>query len=106
MPEIVGGLHLEPQARAVAAELFGNGLAHTLRPLGSSGRGGCGGIRLAIPPYGLNRDTPEKPCATRLKRRDVDGSEHSKLLLSKPEPVLAVAVRRETEPLFALAGLN
>jgi hypothetical protein len=41
---------------------------------------------------------PEKPYATRLKWRDVDGSAHSKLLLGKPETVIAVAVRREAEP--------
>jgi hypothetical protein len=41
---------------------------------------------------------PEKPYATRLKWRDVDGSEHSKLLLSKPETAIAVVVRREAEP--------
>ena len=41
---------------------------------------------------------PEKPFATRLKWRDVDGNEHSRLLLSKPETVIAVAVRREAEP--------
>jgi hypothetical protein len=40
----------------------------------------------------------EKPFATRLKWRDLDGNEHSKLLLSKPETVIAVAVRREAEP--------
>lgn len=41
---------------------------------------------------------PEKPYATRLKWRDLEGSEHSKLLLTKPETVIAVVVRRETEP--------
>ena len=41
---------------------------------------------------------PEKPFATRLKWRDVDGSEHSKLLLTKPETVIAIVVRREAEP--------
>jgi hypothetical protein len=41
---------------------------------------------------------PEKPYATRLKWRDLEGNEHSKLLLTKPETVIAVVVRREAEP--------
>ena len=41
---------------------------------------------------------PEKPYATRLKWRDADGNEHSKLLLTKPETVIAIAVRHEAEP--------
>jgi hypothetical protein len=41
---------------------------------------------------------PEKPFATRLKWRDGDGAEHSKLLLTRPETVIAVAVRGESEP--------
>lgn len=41
---------------------------------------------------------PEKPYATRLKWRDLDGNEHSKLLLTNPESVIALVVRREAEP--------
>lgn len=37
--------------------------------------------------------TPTKPFATRLLWRDLDGDDQSKLLLSQPETVLAVAVR-------------
>jgi hypothetical protein len=41
---------------------------------------------------------PEKSYATRLKWRDLEDNEHSKLLLSKPEAVIAIAVRHEAEP--------
>jgi hypothetical protein len=41
--------------------------------------------------------TPTKPYATRLKWRDGEGNEHSRLLLTKPEAVIAVALRGETE---------
>lgn len=40
--------------------------------------------------------TPTKPYATRLKWRDGDGNEHSRLLLTKPEAVIALALRGET----------
>jgi len=40
---------------------------------------------------------PTKAYATRLKWRDPDGNEHSKLLLTKPETVIAVALRGESE---------
>jgi hypothetical protein len=43
---------------------------------------------------------PEKRYATRLKWRDLAGDEHSKLLLSNPETVIAIAVRHEAEPRF------
>jgi len=42
--------------------------------------------------------TPTKPYATRLKWSDGDGNEHSRLLLTKPEAVIALALRGETEP--------
>jgi hypothetical protein len=38
---------------------------------------------------------PSKPFASRLRWRDLDGNDQSKLLLSKPEAVLAVAVKGE-----------
>lgn len=41
---------------------------------------------------------PAKAYATRLLWRDLDGNEQSKLLLSEPETVLAVAVRGEADP--------
>jgi hypothetical protein len=40
---------------------------------------------------------PTKPYLTRLKWRDRDGNEQSKLLLTKPETVIAVALRGEAE---------
>lgn len=40
---------------------------------------------------------PEKAYATRLKWRDAEGDEHSKLLLTSPEAVIAVALRGTTE---------
>lgn len=44
------------------------------------------------PTEGFN---PSKPFASRLRWRDLDGNDQSKLLLSKPEAVLAVAVKGE-----------
>jgi hypothetical protein len=41
---------------------------------------------------------PEKAYRTRLKWRDPDGAEHSKLLLTEPEVAIAVAVRGGEEP--------
>jgi hypothetical protein len=41
---------------------------------------------------------PTKPYLTRLKWRDQDGNEQSKLLLAKPETVIAVALRGVAEP--------
>jgi hypothetical protein len=40
---------------------------------------------------------PSKPYLTRLKWRDPDGNEQSKLLLTKPETVIAIALRGEAE---------
>jgi hypothetical protein len=44
---------------------------------------------------------PSRPYATRLKWRDQDGNEQSKLLVSKPETVIAVALRGEPQPIGA-----
>jgi hypothetical protein len=41
---------------------------------------------------------PDKPFATRLKWRDPDGNEQSKLLLAPPETVIATVVRNGAEP--------
>jgi hypothetical protein len=41
---------------------------------------------------------PAKAYATRLLWRDLDDNDQSKLLLSEPETVLAVAVRGEADP--------
>jgi len=40
---------------------------------------------------------PDKPYATRLKWRDREGNERSRLLLTKPESVIALLVRGEDE---------
>lgn len=40
---------------------------------------------------------PEKTYATRLRWRDLDGNEHSRLLVAQPEAVLAVVLRRDVE---------
>ena len=42
---------------------------------------------------------PTKPYQTRLKWRDQDGNEQSRLLLSKPETVIAVVLRSGADPL-------
>jgi len=47
---------------------------------------------------------PARAYATRLLWKDLDGNEQSKLLLSEPETVLAVAVRGEPDPHAAPAG--
>ena len=41
---------------------------------------------------------PAKPYLTRLKWRDPEGNDRYKLLLTKPETVIAVALRGESEP--------
>ncbi len=41
---------------------------------------------------------PRKPYQSRLKWRDQDGNEQSKLLLTKPETVIAVILRGEAAP--------
>lgn len=40
---------------------------------------------------------PNKPYLTRIKWRDGEGNEHSKLLLSKPETVIAIVLRGAIE---------
>jgi hypothetical protein len=40
---------------------------------------------------------PQKPYATRLKWRDTEGHEQSKLLLTSPEDVIALALRGASE---------
>jgi hypothetical protein len=39
---------------------------------------------------------PDKPFVTRLRWRDGDGNDQSKLLLTKPETVIAIALRGDT----------
>jgi hypothetical protein len=52
-------------------------------------------VETFAPSEGFN---PAKPYATRLMWRDQDGNEQSKLLLTKPEAVIALALRGQTEP--------
>src|ERR1700685_167629 len=47
---------------------------------------------------------PEKAYATRLKWRDRDDNEQSKLLLTKPEAVIAVVLRGERPPAAGAKG--
>jgi len=49
---------------------------------------------------------PNKPYVTRLKWRDGEGSEHSKLLLSPPETVIAVVVRGDDEQRPTVKGMR
>jgi hypothetical protein len=48
--------------------------------------------------------SPQKPYVTRLKWRDPEGNEHSKLLLTQPETVIAVVLRGGVEPDPAAKG--
>lgn len=41
---------------------------------------------------------PQKAYVTRLKWRDPDGNDHSKLLLTKPETVITLVLRDEADP--------
>lgn len=52
-------------------------------------------VETFAPTEGFN---PSKPYASRLRWRDLDGNDQSKLLLSNPEVVLAVAVKGDTSP--------
>jgi hypothetical protein len=48
--------------------------------------------------------TPSKPYASRLKWRDLDGNDQSKLLLTDPETALALAVTGEADPNIAASS--
>lgn len=52
------------------------------------------GVESFVPGEGFE---PNKPYLTRLSWRDLDGNTQSKLLLSPPEAVLAIAVRGEVQ---------
>lgn len=75
--------------------------AHGFRMLASEGVAINPAIRFGVenfvPAEGFE---PTKPFKTRLSWRDLDGNTQSKLLLSAPESVLAIAVtgKREGEP--------
>jgi hypothetical protein len=53
------------------------------------------GVENFVPAEGFE---PSKPFLSRLSWRDLDGNTQSKLLLSKPEDLLAVAVTGESKP--------
>lgn len=53
------------------------------------------GVENFVPAEGFE---PTKPFLTRLSWRDLDGNTQSKLLLSTPEDVLAIAVTGENKP--------
>lgn len=71
---------------------------HGFRMLAEDGVGTSPLLRFGVesfePAEGFN---PAKPYKTRLVWRDLDGNTQSKLLLSRPETVLAVAIRGEAE---------
>lgn len=71
---------------------------HGFRMLAEDGVGTNPSLRFGaetfVPAEGFN---PNKPYRTRLSWRDLDGNTQSKLLLSAPETVLAVAVRGQAE---------
>jgi hypothetical protein len=59
------------------------------------------GVENFVPAEGFE---PTKPFLTRLSWRDLDGNTQSKLLLSAPEAVLAIAVTGGSEPAAPSAG--
>jgi hypothetical protein len=61
------------------------------------------GVETFEPAEGFN---PTKPYLTRLQWRDQDGNTQSKLLLSAPEVVLAVAVKGEAESVGVSGGTD
>jgi hypothetical protein len=72
--------------------------AHGFRLLAEDGVAANPAIAFRVETFTPSENfTPTKPYATRLKWRDGEGNEHSKLLLTKPEAVIAVALRGETE---------
>jgi hypothetical protein len=56
-------------------------------------------VRFRVETFELSEGfQPRKPYQSRLKWRDQDGNEQSKLLLTKPETVIAVVLRGEAAP--------
>jgi hypothetical protein len=56
-------------------------------------------VRFLVETFEPSEDfQPRKPYQSRLKWRDQDGNEQSKLLLTKPETVIAMVLRGEAAP--------
>jgi hypothetical protein len=73
--------------------------AHGFRMLADDSVATNPGIMFRIETFAPTEDfKPEKPYVTRIRWRDPDGNDQSKLLVSKPETVIAVALRGEAEP--------
>lgn len=73
--------------------------AHGFRMLADDGVAANPAVVFGVETFAPTENfTPTKPYATRLKWRDHEGNDHSRLLLTKPEVVIAVAVRGEPEP--------
>jgi hypothetical protein len=73
--------------------------AHGFRFLSEDGVHTNPAIHFAVEVFQAEGDfNPAKPYASRLQWRDLDGNIQSKLLLTKPEDVLAIAVRGDANP--------
>jgi hypothetical protein len=73
--------------------------ANGFRMLADDGVATNPAIKFKVETFAATEDfKPAKPYVTRLLWRDQDGNEQSKLLLTKPETVIAVALCGETEP--------
>lgn len=73
--------------------------AHAFRSLPADGLFTNPEIHFSVEVFHPEGDfNPDKPYQSRLLWRDFDGNTQSKLLLTKPENVLAIAVRGELNP--------
>jgi hypothetical protein len=73
--------------------------AHAFRSLPEDGLFTNPEIHFSVEVFHPEGDfNPDKPYQSRLLWRDFDGNTQSKLLLTKPEDVLAIAVRGELKP--------
>jgi hypothetical protein len=78
---------------------------HAFRMLNDEGLATNPAVRFAVEAFEPREGfTPTKPFKTRLLWRDHDGEPQSKLLLTEPETVLAIAVRGESAPQAAQVG--
>jgi hypothetical protein len=79
--------------------------AHAFRSLPEDGLFTNPEIHFSVEVFHPEGDfNPDKPYQSRLLWRDFDGNTQSKLLLTKPEDVLAIAVRGELKPASDEAG--
>lgn len=82
---------LSEEAPAAFAE------AHGFRFLPEDGTFTNPNVRFGVEVFEPAKDfQPTKPYSTRIGWRDLDGNTHSKLLLTKPDDVLAIVVRGDT----------